>query len=306
MKRKSKWPLLFFFILFLFAQGCYGNDGSIKAETPIPAITLEQVRTPTTPPTALPTKTVVATLNPSDQEAEIERLMQTNDNCSGFCFWGIRSGETSFSSAIDFFRKFNVVKNIEGANESQEYVDSVTFSEDKIYIRYDILQKGETAEIKDITIQGIGRTDTSPDKWTAFTLANYLKRNGKPEEFLITMWEGPEGRISYALILNYKDWVVTYSGKQIAIKPDPIRACPLGKHNIDRIDINSARNANLGWTVAQSKITGLSDDDFFKKLTEGSENTCFTIDFEQYSARVNDRIRNSNRWVTEIAPTVTP
>ena len=167
----------------------------------------------------------------------------------GFCFWGIQSGKTSFQSAVNFFQKFNVVKNIDFSKGGQEYIDSLGFNDNKFYISIDILQNGETVEIKDIEIQGMGRSDTSPDRWTAFALPNFLKSNGKPEKFLIAMSEGPEGRFGYFLILKYRDYVVEYYGNQTGFRPNPLVACPLDKYNIQSFRMISLDNANLWGTV---------------------------------------------------------
>lgn len=289
MSQKIKRSILIFLIFSLiYLTSCNKEGDNIPMETPLHSMTPLQVRTLTETPIPLPTNTVVPTMLPSERETEITRLMQTNDHCSGFCFWGIRSGETSFLSALILLQKFIVVKNIDNLNGDQELIDEISFDDQKFYIGLDILQKGEAVEIKEIEIQGMGRNDTSPDKWAAFTLTNYLKTNGKPEQFLISMSEGPEGRFSYFLILNYQEWAVTYYGNQTGIHPAPLNACPLGDFNIHSFTINSPRYADLGWTVEQSKLTGLSDEEFFMMLSEGTKNTCFKLDLGKYLELLNN------------------
>jgi hypothetical protein len=288
MKRIITLKVLIFFSAFLlFLPSCIGERMVQRTETVPPSYTPTQKQKLTISPTRVLAITVVPTLELTAKEAEFSRLMQTNENCSGFCFWGIQSGKTPFSSAVNIFRKFHVIKNIDGFSEGQEYLDAFTFDDQKYYVGLDILQNGEIAEIKDINIRGMGRTDTSPEKWTAFTLPNFLKTNGKPEEILINMGEGPEGRFEYELILKYHDWVAEYYGNQTGIQPKPLVACPLGKYNIQSFRMKPLEKAYRRGTVGQSELTGLSDEEFFKLLLDGSANTCFNLDFVKFTELLN-------------------
>jgi hypothetical protein len=288
MKLTSKLTVwLIIVICSLSLTSCYEKDKLILDITKTSTVAPTQVRTPKVTPSLTPTNVIIATMLPSDQEAEFTKLMQTNNNCSGFCFWGIESGKTPFFTALDFFRQFHVIKNIDSSKEEQEYLDSFSFNDEKYYVSVDIIQKGETAEVKDIEIHGMGRTDTSSTYWTAYELTNFLKTNGKPEEFLIRMAEGPEGRFEYELILKYHDWVAEYYGNQSGIHPNLLVACPLGKYKIQSFRMKTLEKAYRRGTVEQSKLTGLSDDEFFKKLIEGSPNTCFNLDLGKFLEIIN-------------------
>ncbi len=52
------------------------------------------------------------------------------------------------------------------------------------------------------------------------------------------MSEGPEGMVSYEMILQFEQMWIRYSGNQTIYKPQNIlHACPLADHNVDRVDI---------------------------------------------------------------------
>jgi hypothetical protein len=283
MKQKkdfSGWIILILYVLLI--SGCVQQKRMIMTESIAPTKSITHVPSPTIHPTPSITCTTIPTLIPAEKEIEFERLLQNNENCSGFCFWGIRSGETSFSTAIDFFRRFHNVKNIDTVLGNQEYIDSFSFDNEKYYIEIEISQNSGVAKIERIQIRGMGRIDTSPDIWSAFTLKNYLITNGKPEKFLVGFAEGPEGHGFYYLILKYHDYAVTYEGKDTVIAPNPFYACPLSDFSIESINIEPVRSPYFAGVIEQSQLTGISDDDFYKKFIHGSKNACILLDFMKY------------------------
>ena len=121
--QKSIYYLLIF--LAFFFSGCLVQDEPVastpvpttveiqstatKTDTPIPSATNTiQSPTPTSTdettetPTLEPTWTPLPTLDPDGAKLEIARLMETNNNCQGPCFWGITSGVTDFEYAVQF------------------------------------------------------------------------------------------------------------------------------------------------------------------------------------------------------------
>jgi hypothetical protein len=289
MKQKLKISgLIIIFIWPLLLLGCDQRGIISLAETPSPIYILTQTPTVEQHPTVTPFIVTVSTLLPLQKETEIIKLMQTNENCTGFCFWGIRSGETPFSSAIDILRKFHVVENFNNNQGYQELTDEISFYDGKYYVYYAISNKDGKAEIEEILIRGIGRTDTAPDRWSAFTPRNYIKTNGPPEKILIRMDNDNEGGLlKYDLILKYKSWVVSYYGKISGNLGNIMRACPMANYSYDSFAMVSLKNPVVGRGVEQSLLTGLSDETFINMISEGSQDTCFDLDFQKFVEIIN-------------------
>lgn len=219
--------------------------------------------------------------------------MQTNGDCNGFCFWGVKSGETSFKDAYAFFSEFIYLPLIIGDNNHSEFTNTVTNTQGRIYISFDVTAENEYAAIKSITIDGIGRSDVSSKEWSAFWIDNYLITNGIPDDFIILMSEGQEGRVSYTLILKYNQWYVEYNGKPEAIKPAKILACPKGEQSYDRLELLSSEFGkeflDLRYSLTQSELTGMSNEDLFKSLTDKSNEFCLNLDYEKYYKLVYEK-----------------
>jgi hypothetical protein len=289
MKQKFKIPGIITILLWpLLLFGCDQRGIISLAETPSPIFILTQTSTLEQHLTHTPFIVSVPTLLPLQKEAEILRLMQTNENCTGFCFWGIRSGETPFSSAIDFLRKFHIVKNFNNNQGYQELNDEISFFDGIYYVNFAISNKDGKAEIEDILIQGIGRIDTGPDRWSAFTPRNYIKTNGPPEKILFRMDNDNEGGLlKYDLILKYKDWAVIYFGKISDDTTTLLRACPLENYSFDSFAMTSLKNPVIGGGVEQSLLTGFSDETFINMISEGSQDMCFELDFRKFLEFMN-------------------
>lgn len=280
-------------IICLLLQSCKKATNSTwsSTSTPSPSSTLALVETLFT--TATPSLPAIASLDPGLSELEIRRLMATNDRCAGFCFWGVTSGSTPFRDAWNIFSKFKALSLRQDKFGNLEFVDELRASEGRIYIGFDFIERNNKAEIKSVTIDGIGRTDVSGEEWSAFRIDNYLLSSGAPNDFRIIMSEGPEGQISYELIIVYSQSFIVYYGNQGAKEPEKIHACPYQDQSFDRFDLTSKEygneNLDLHNSITQSELTGMSNIEFYKALIEKSTQFCFNLDYEKYFRLAYDK-----------------
>jgi len=105
-----------------------------ETTTQTPELTHTSTLVPTTTPTAspVPSLTPLSTLEPDAAQLEIARLMETNDNCQGACFWGIIPGVTDFEHAVRFLNTLKG-KGIRDEDGVQYYNNSFTNGDAPIY-----------------------------------------------------------------------------------------------------------------------------------------------------------------------------
>jgi hypothetical protein len=290
------------FLMFLF-QGCNPtiNSGqgtthpqdSTKILTPTflietsTILTTTNTITPTNTPsnTVTPTITPPPTLIPDLREAEIIQLMQTNDNCSGFCFWGITPRDTTFDEAVNFLQKFKTTKLTKNELNEIQYADNLLYSEENVWITIEFTNIDEVVDDLRVVIGGLDYANVPQKNWEAFQIDSYLRKYGMPKSFQVILIEGPEGRFRYGLVILYDEGFLVYYGKQTAIHPEILHACPLAEHSIEQLEIKQEtpnNNNTLKPAVEISKLTGFSREDFYNILTGNPEKACFDLDFDLY------------------------
>lgn len=238
------------------------------------------VPSPTALPTPSPSLAPLPTLDADAAQQEISRLLRTNDGCTGLCFWGIKPGATSFIQALQYLRTLND-KGLEGGKENYQ----LSYHEEKknIFVALNISGANGVIQNLDATIVGLELPGVTGNDWLAFRPDNFLKSHGRPDRVNIIMHEGPEGRLSYDMILLYDQMYIRYSGNQMIIKPQTIlHACPIRDHNINRVDLRigqyDERISNEGIEI--SRISLMTADNFYQTLTGDPEKACFDLDYK--------------------------
>lgn len=254
-------------------------ENQLKTTIATNTSTLMPVTTLITSPT--PSWMLLPTLDPDAAQQEIARLMETNDNCTGACFWGIIPGVTNFDQAVRFLK---TLKNNPLKETSENYV-SVYQLKENAAIDLELSASNDEIQILDVTIVGLELPNIIGRDWLAFRPDRFVKANGSPEQVNIIMSEGPEGRVGYAMLLFYDQMYVRYSGNQVIIKPEHIlHACPIADHNIQRLDLwvgpYDAKVKNDGESLA--RLTSLTPDDLIEILTGDPEKACFDLDYNKF------------------------
>lgn len=251
---------------------------TLVSKTPSPTM----VSTITTSPTPVSSLTPLATLDTEEAERKIMRLMETNRPCSGFCFWGITPGVTHFAEAIRFLKTISDKALVE---TNDQYRAGYQYKGKSITVNLRIFGSNSLVENLSATINGIGLPNVTGKDWLAFRPDSFLKSYGPPNHIKIIMYEGPEGMVSYEMILLYDQMYIRYSGNQITIKPQSIlRACPIQDHNIGRFDLwlgeYDAKVISDG--VELSRISPVTEDQFYQILVGAPENACFDLDYNKF------------------------
>jgi hypothetical protein len=257
---------------------------SLPTETPIPTTAIPDTPAPTmtVPPTQSPTP--LATLSPQAAQIEIARLMATNNDCSGPCFWGIKLGVTNFDQAIHYLKP---LKDKALQETKDNYKAGYQYRADQITISLAISRSNADIKNLGVTVVGLGLPDITGKDWLSFRPNSFLKANGVPKQVKVLMSEGPEGRLSYGMALVYDEMVIYYDGNQIIIKPENIlHACPLADHNIQRFDLRlgpyDAKKWN-GW-IDLTQITPLTINNFYQILVGDPKSACFDLDYQRFLA----------------------
>ena len=116
--------------------------------------------------------TTLPTLNPEDAQIKISQLMETNDLCAGYCFWGIVPGTSSFSQSVSFLRTI-IDQKYEIQNENLlSYNNSITNGTNNRIAIYFTEFEGLVNEM-DIQVSGLENPDLLEQKWNAFRPDNF-------------------------------------------------------------------------------------------------------------------------------------
>lgn len=250
-------------------------------KTPLPDTpTPTPIPTMTAPPT--PSLTPLPTLDPEVAQLEVARLMETNDECSGACFWGITPEVTRFDQAVRFLETFKDTAWEQIIESKRYYYPTFIFDHGRLSVGLAISDLDGLVKSVSAGLGGLHAPYATGKDWLAFRPDNFFRTNGVPEQVNILMSEGPEGRVSYGMILFYDQMYIRYTGNQTIFKPQHIlHACPLVDQNIQRFDLwlgeydEEIKNEGVDLTW----LTTLTSNDLFEILTGDPQEACFDLDY---------------------------
>jgi len=235
----------------------------------------------------MPTSTQISlepspTFSPQSREEEVSRLMQTNSNCGGVCFWGIIPGSTKFEEAIQFLQNRENSSTRQVVDSISYYFSTISYKGNSVLVNLSLSETNGVVKNINARINGIHSEDVTGQDWLAFRPDHFLLSNGNPKHVYIVMSEGPEGRISYRMIWLYDEIYIQYVGNQTIIKPDHVlRACPLKDQSIQSVDLRMGPLDEIADPdgVDLFQITALTKDSFYETLTSDPDVACFDLDF---------------------------
>jgi len=247
-----------------------------------PHLTLTPTLAPSLTASLMPSLTPLATLNPFAAQDEIIRLIATNNHCSGTCFWGIDPEVTSFSQAVRFLKtlKQQALKETKDA-----YSNGYDYIEKNINVTLRISASNDKIQSLHATFVGLEVAGVSGKDWLAFRPDNYLRTNGVPNQIKIIMSEGPNGRVSYSMVLIFDQMYISFDAYQHIIKPQSIlHACPLVDHNIERLDLWLGPIDEKKWADWKdlTDISPLTPQDFYQILVGDPTKACFDLDYQKF------------------------
>jgi hypothetical protein len=123
-----------------------------------------------------------------------------------------------------FYKTTKLTKN--ELNEIQ-YADNLLYSEENVWITIEFTNIDEVVDDLRVVIGGLDYANVPQKNWEAFQIDSYLRKYGMPKSFQVILIEGPEGRFRYGLVILYDEGFLVYYGKQTAIHPEILHACPL-------------------------------------------------------------------------------
>lgn len=211
--------------------------------------------------------------------------METNNSCSGVCFWGFSPGVTDFDQAVRFLKTLNS----RPFREKQDlYEDSYEYKDDTIFTSLSV--SGVNGKIQNLSasVVGLQHPDVKGQDWLAFRPDNFLKANGVPKQVNVIMSGGVEGRLGYDVIFLYDQMYIRYTGNQVIIFPQTIlHACPVVDRNIQRFDLWLGEYEKRIWNrgIDVTRISSYTADDIYQLLTGDPKQACFDLDYQRFLAR---------------------
>jgi len=208
--------------------------------------------------------------------------METNDDCSNNCFWGIEPKKTNFDDAIEKLLSIGGVVYELTADSNRYYYSTISGEKDNLKVDITLSEsKGIVYQVS-VGISGIHASDISGEDWLAFRPDRVMEANGVPQQVFVIMYEGPQGRISYDMAWMYDEMYIQYIGNQVIYKPEHIlRACLLEDQNIQQVLINYGsydKNQFTDW-IDLTQLTSLTPTDFFDVITGNVNQACFDLDY---------------------------
>ena len=222
------------------------------------------------------------TFDPAFVEQEIRRLMLTNNDCDGICFWGIVPGTTKFEEAVQFLQNRQTSGTRQEVDSTNYYHSTIRYKGNRILVNLSLSDINGIVKNINVRIYGIHSEEVTGQDWLAFRPDEFLRSNGKPKQVYIVMSEGPEGRISYSMTWLFDDIYVEYIGNQTIIKPNHIlRVCPLKDQSLQNVEISMGPSDEkvIPDGVDLFQITTLTRDTFYEILTDDPDEACFDLDY---------------------------
>lgn len=284
---------LLLFLSAILASACnaqFSAPSSVPSELPTVAVTatvfspVEWTPSPTLTSVPTMTRTPLPTLSPEDMEKLLAELLRTNGNCSEPCFWGITPDKSNFDDAVTFLKSLGS-KGLEGVKDSIRYYNVIYDYKDEIIISIAFPEhNGSVGEIN-AGLGGLQNDNISSSDWSAFQLDSIIRTYGTPSSVNIVLGEGPNGRVSYQLLLIYDaaKLSILYDPTDIAILPAPVlHTCPLAKHGISKLDFWLGRDPEelSRGMKGIDEVSSLTVEDFSKLVIDKKENACFDINLK--------------------------
>jgi hypothetical protein len=248
-------------------------------DTQTPPIATISTNTPT------PGLTPLATLSPEKAQQEIAKLMETNNNCTGACFWGFNPGVSNFEQAI-LFLKVIKDKGLERTkNGIRSYLESFEYKNGAIAVSIEFSEVNETIQEINVHVVGFDNPVVTEKDWLAFRPDSILRAYGVPKQVNIIMSQGAEGRLSYETIFLYDKMSIAYNGNQTIFLPQNIlHACPLVDHNIDQFDMKLGFYDKNIWNegVDITRMSTLTPDNIYQILIGDPQKACFDLDYSKF------------------------
>ena len=184
-------------------EGERGADAS-KTATTAPTIQASTTPTPSRTP-LLPTFTPLPTLSPTEAEALVQELFETNGGCNLPCWWGITPGESSWNSTIQFLSTFASKIVLLGGRNTGRQSFEINYRYPSIGLNNRIFFSVENNVVDSINID----PDYNNNSFQ-FQLNKLLTGYGKPEEiFMYLRWPithpGELHFYPFRLVLHYPD-----------------------------------------------------------------------------------------------------
>lgn len=247
--------------------------------------------TSTIEPTLIATPTFLATFSPEIAEAQVLKLLKNNAQCDLPCWWGLKPGETSYEAANRLLSPLSINPPYTPGDITQQawvYYSLPAPKTPSVLKTFDLDTLFEYSKLKYIRIGSL--------HWENYTLANFLKVYGPPEELLVHTYQWvPGGQPPFALFLFYpKKGILAYFAssnekQEVKVVGDSIQGCfsqsatDLYLWSINEpLTLNSvAEEMNVGILNQEEKLklpidkaTGMNIQKFYQTYKEVKTTPC--------------------------------
>ena len=239
--------------------------------------------------TVIPSKplTIFPTLSRDQIEQEITKLLATNGNCTGSCFWGFTPNETQYDHVEQELTKFG------GRWDSDTgYTGIYHIAENYIDVKLEVNgEKDQPIESISVRIMGLASPFLTGEEWIPYRPDTILAKFGNPQKIQFDFGSAPEGRASNGMVFLYNDMYISYNGIQKVIAPSFIyHTCPTMPENIESLDIFIGEYDQNNWKgdprwndymIDVEDLTGMTIEDLSKILLNPNQG-CIDLDYGKY------------------------
>lgn len=269
-----------------------------KIETASPIFTISpdkiitsKILTATVTPSKIPT--LFSTLSPFQIEQEITKLLATNGDCTGRCFWGITPNETQYDYVVQELTKFG------GRYESVlGYIAIYRIEESNIHINLEVYgEKNQPIGSIKARIAGLASPFLTGKEWLPYRPDTILAKFGNPQKIQLDFGSAPEGRASFGMVFLYNDMYIYYNGIQKVIAPSFVyQTCPTMIENIEKLDIFIGEYDQNNWKgdpkwkdflVDVEDLTDMTIEDLSKILSDPYQG-CIDLDYKKYVSLIEN------------------
>lgn len=188
--------------------------------------------TSTSTPIPTNTPTPYPTLSPTQVEANLIELLETNAGCQFPCLWGITPGLTRWHDAEKFLVSKGLSLSLDYIAQPPNYYDTLV-THDGIFAKILFYEQNEIVEAIELNGEGVYAPEIFEEMWGQYAPENILPTYGPPSRILVYAHPGrtSEGKLMYSLWFFYdqQGFLIHYGGRTESLPT--LKLCPTFKES---------------------------------------------------------------------------
>ncbi len=246
----------------------------LPSPTPTMTATIEFSPTPTPTPTIMPQNT----LEPTEAAQAILSLLRDEVDCQDPCIWGIVPEQTTLPEALGIVQHLGL-EPLKIINNQGPFYDTDFKFENS-------LRTGLGFEINNDVVKNISlsispsKSSQEPRAWLAYSPETLINRYGSPSNVYLFLSRGPLTGFVMFLYFKQVNLSMLYDIRDLG---NNIKICPI-TNEFDYIEATLGKSKLDLYLdgVPLEKGTGMTIEEFSKKMTGDPNKACFYIKPENF------------------------